>query len=112
MNNFYGGVDKDTVVDTAKQAVNVVKPVANQALKSDVVKEVLTRLLKYLIQGLAVAIASHYIPKSTPKMSEVLMIALTAASTFAILEMYAPGIYKGALFGTGFTIGQGVVPGL
>ena len=84
MNNFYGGVDKDTVVDTAKQAVNVVKPVANQALKSDVVKEVLTRLLKYLIQGLAVAIASHYIPKSTPILS--CSVVSHFKSGFATLE--------------------------
>ena len=69
--------------------------------------EILKRALKYLIEGGAVAIAAHYIPSRRNKLSieEICMIAVTAAATFAILDMYTPDIYASARMGTGFGIG-------
>ena len=40
---------------------------------------------------------------------EVLMIALTAAATFALLDMYAPSVGATARQGAGFGIGAGLV---
>jgi hypothetical protein len=37
------------------------------------------------------------------------MISLTAMATFAILDVYAPGISPGARQGAGFGIGAGLV---
>ena len=68
-------------------------------------QEILKRAVKYLIEGAAVAVAAFYIPKNQPKMGEVIMIAITAASTFALLDMYAPSIGSAARQGTGFGIG-------
>ena len=36
---------------------------------------------------------------------EIVMIAITAAATFALLDMYAPSIGSAARQGTGFGIG-------
>ena len=69
--------------------------------------EIMKRALKYLIEGGAVAIAAYYIPAGRNKLSleEICMIAVTAAATFAILDMYTPDIYASARMGTGFGIG-------
>ena len=65
--------------------------------------------LKYLLQGLAVAVAAKYIPSRNVSLNEVLMIALTAAVTFFVLDMFAPTVGAGARFGAGFGIGGNMV---
>lgn len=71
--------------------------------------DLITRLLKYLLEGLAVAIAAFVIPGKTMKYGEVAMIALTATATFAILDIYAPSVGSSARTGAGFGIGAGMV---
>jgi hypothetical protein len=68
-------------------------------------QEILKRAVKYLIEGGAVAVAAFYIPNTKLKMEEVVMIAITAAATFALLDMYAPSIAQHARMGSGFGIG-------
>ena len=68
-------------------------------------QEILKRAVKYLIEGAAVAVAAFYIPKNRMKIEEVVMIAITAAATFALLDMYAPSVGSAARQGTGFGIG-------
>ena len=68
-------------------------------------QEILKRAVKYLIEGGAVAVAAFYIPKNRMKIEEVVMIAITAAATFALLDMYAPSVGSAARQGTGFGIG-------
>ena len=68
-------------------------------------QEVVKRAVKYLIEGGAVAVAAYYIPKKKMNVEEIVMIAVTAAATFAILDMYAPSIGSAARQGTGFGIG-------
>lgn len=67
--------------------------------------EVLKRTLKYTLEGLAVAVAARYIPKESIEIREIIMIAITAACVFAILDMYAPSVSKAARQGAGFAIG-------
>jgi len=67
--------------------------------------EVLRRLIKYFIEGLAVAIVAYCLPKNKMSMDNVLVISLTAAATFAILDMFTPSISNSARMGTGFGIG-------
>ena len=67
--------------------------------------EVVKRAVKYLIEGGAVAVAAYYIPKKQMNIEEIIMIAITAAATFAILDMYAPSIGSAARQGAGFGIG-------
>ena len=61
--------------------------------------------LKYLLEGLAVAAAAYFIPKRKTSVQEVAMIALTAAATFAVLDLFAPAVGSGARHGAGFGIG-------
>ena len=54
--------------------------------------ELVKRAIKYLVEGLMVAIAAYAIPKKSLNMDEVCLIALTAAATFSILDTYIPFI--------------------
>jgi len=65
--------------------------------------EILGRALKYLMEGLAVGLACYF---TKLKMDEIIIIAITAAATFAILDMYTPQILQSARMGTGFGIGS------
>ena len=68
-------------------------------------QEILKRAIKYLIEGAAVAVAAYYIPRRKMGLEEITLIAITAAATFALLDMYAPSIAPHARQGTGFGIG-------
>lgn len=46
------------------------------------------RIMKYLIEGLIVALACFAIPKRSMDFIEILLIALIASSTFIILDTY------------------------
>jgi hypothetical protein len=73
------------------------------------VGDLVMRLVKYVLEGVAVAIAAFVLPGKTLKWQEVAMIGLTAAATFAILDIYAPSVGSGARTGAGFGIGAGLV---
>jgi hypothetical protein len=68
--------------------------------------EILGRVLKYLFEGIAVGLACYFTPKSKLSMDEIIIIAITAAVTFAILDMYTPQVSNAARLGTGFGIGS------
>lgn len=63
------------------------------------------RAIKYLIEGFAVALAAYYIPQREMDMQEVAMIAITAAVTFAVLDILAPSVASFARTGAGMGIG-------
>ena len=71
--------------------------------------DLLMRLVKYALEGLAVAIAAYVLPGKTMKASEIGMIALVALATFAILDIYAPSVGSSARTGAGFGIGAHLV---
>ena len=71
--------------------------------------DLLTRLVKYFIEGLAVTVVAYMLPGKVLKISEIGMIALTAMATFAILDTYAPSVGASARTGAGFGIGAGLV---
>lgn len=73
------------------------------------VSDVLSRLVKYALEGLAVAVAAFLIPGKVLKLSEIGMIALTALATFAVLDIYAPSVGASARTGAGFGIGANLV---
>jgi len=69
------------------------------------VAELIKRIIKYLIEGLIVAIAAFAIPKRSLNLEEIALIALTAAATFAILDTYIPAMGVSARSGAGLGIG-------
>jgi ABC-type Co2+ transport system permease subunit len=72
-------------------------------------RELMTRILKYVVEGLMVAVAAFFIPQKVMKLEEIAMIALTAAATFALLDMYAPSVGHSVRQGAGFGIGANLV---
>ena len=73
------------------------------------INELVKRIIKYLVEGLMVALAAYAIPKRSLNLEEIGMIALTAAATFSILDTYVPVICVTARSGAGFGIGATLV---
>jgi ABC-type Co2+ transport system permease subunit len=73
------------------------------------VGELVKRIIKYLVEGLMVAIAAYAIPKRSLNVEEIILIALTAAATFSILDTYVPSMGVTARSGAGFGIGANLV---
>ena len=71
--------------------------------------ELVRRAIKYLVEGLMVALAAHVIPKQSLKVNEVAMIALTAAATFTVMDTFLPAMAVSARSGAGFGIGANLV---
>ena len=75
--------------------------------------DLFSRLVKYALEGLVVAIAAFWLPKfmggkSLP-ISQIGMIGMVALATFAILDVYAPSVGASARTGAGFGIGAHLV---
>jgi ABC-type Co2+ transport system permease subunit len=73
------------------------------------VGELIKRIIKYLVEGVMVAIAAFAIPKRSLNIEEIILIALTAAATFSILDTYIPSMGVSARTGAGFGIGANLV---
>jgi ABC-type Co2+ transport system permease subunit len=72
--------------------------------------EFVRRAIKYIIEGLVVAIAAYAIPKAGKlNVEEVSIIALTAAATFAVLDVFVPAMGSSARNGAGLGIGLNLV---
>lgn len=76
--------------------------------------EIVKRIIKYLVEGFVVALAAYFIPQRTMQLKEILMIAISAAFTFALLDIFAPAIGDATRTGAGFGIGATLVgwPGI
>jgi ABC-type Co2+ transport system permease subunit len=73
------------------------------------IAELVRRVIKYLVEGLMVAIAAYAIPKRSLNVEEIILIALTAAATFSILDTYIPSMGVSARSGAGMGIGFNLV---
>ena len=71
--------------------------------------DLVTRLVKYLLEGLAVAVAAIYIPKKSLPLGEIAALALVAAAVFALLDVLAPSVGVTARQGAGFGLGANLV---
>lgn len=71
--------------------------------------EMLYRALKYLIEGLAIAIAAIFIPRRSLPWDEIITLAVVAAGVFAILDGFAPSIGMSARSGAGYGLGFNLV---
>ncbi len=73
------------------------------------ISEIVRRIIKYLVEGLMVAIAAFAIPKRSLNLEEIAFIALTAAATFSILDTYLPSVGVSAKNGVGLGLGFNLV---
>jgi len=69
-------------------------------------RDLFKRGLKYLLEGLAVALVAHYFTKGKLDFKEIALLGITAAFVFAILDTFSPTISLGARLGAGFGVGQ------
>ena len=75
----------------------------------DASSEILNRVIKYLVEGLFVALAALFIPKKTLNFEDILALGVVAAAVFAILDVVSPSIGYTARQGAGFGIGANLV---
>jgi len=68
-------------------------------------------LVKYLLNGLGVALAMYVVMRDTVTQREILTTAITAAIFFAILDYFSPIAGLGARVGTGVSLGMKLVGG-
>ena len=73
------------------------------------ISELVTRVIKYFLEGLAVAVAMTIIPRKTPDVEEIVVVAFVAAAVFAILDLLSPSIGLTARQGAGFGLGANLV---
>lgn len=71
----------------------------------ETIRNITMRALKYVIEGIAVALAAYYIPKRKMHMDEIITIAISAAAVFAVLDVLAPAIGDSVRTGMGLGIG-------
>lgn len=82
--------------------------VATSAFQLDL-KEIFKRVVKYLFEGLAVGFVAYYfVGKGKLDIKDIVMLGITAAFVFAILDVFSPTVALGTRFGAGFGIGQGL----
>jgi hypothetical protein len=72
-------------------------------------QELVKRIVKYLVEGLVVAIVAFSIPKKQLNVEEIVVIALAATMTFSILDVFVPAMGQTARTGAGFGIGANLV---
>ena len=68
-------------------------------------QELIKRIIKYVVEGIMVALVTFVVPKKSMNLEEIALIALTAAATFAILDTYIPSMGVSARQGTGLGVG-------
>lgn len=74
--------------------------------------EIIKKAIKYIVEGIIVALAAFVIPKQSLKVEEVTVIALTAAATLAVLDTFIPSMGVSSRQGAGLAIGTGLAGGL
>jgi hypothetical protein len=74
--------------------------------------ELVKRIVKYLIEGLAVAVVAMIVPRKPLAVDEILIIALIAAASFSILDTFVPSMGSSMRGGAGFGLGTGLVGGI
>jgi hypothetical protein len=73
-------------------------------------RELCKRVVKYVLEGLVVAIAAILLPtKGKPDFESVIALALVAACTFAIIDTMMPSLSYPVNMGVGFGIGANLV---
>lgn len=71
--------------------------------------EIFTRLVKYIIEGLVVAIVAALLPSKSLTFNEIILLALVAASIFSILDLLAPSIRSSVNMGIGLGAGATLI---
>jgi len=74
--------------------------------------ELIKRAIKYIIEGIIVALAAYVIPKKSLNVEEIVVIALSASACFAILDVFIPSMGVSARSAVGGVAGLSLVGGI
>jgi ABC-type Co2+ transport system permease subunit len=74
--------------------------------------ELVKRIVKYLVLGLCVSVVAIVIPKKSLNVEEIIILALSAAATFSILDVFLPSVSDSAKTGIGLAVGSGLGGGI
>jgi hypothetical protein len=74
--------------------------------------ELIKRAIKYIVEGIIVALAAYVIPKKSLSVEEVIVISLTASATFSLLDVFIPSMGVGSRQGASLAIGAGLAGGI
>lgn len=66
-------------------------------------------LVRYIVEGVAVAIAAYVIPSRRTQFNEVLAISIISALTLFVLDVFSIMVGQGTRLGAGFGIGMNLV---
>ena len=72
-------------------------------------QEMFTRIVKYLIEGLVVGLVASILPEKPLSLDKIVLLGLTAAAMFSILDLVAPSISTSARQGAGLGLGLNLV---
>ena len=62
-------------------------------------------IIKYLLEGIAVSTAAYYLSSRKASVRETIMIGVTAATCFILLDLFAPAVGSSTRTGAGLGIG-------
>jgi ABC-type Co2+ transport system permease subunit len=71
--------------------------------------ELTKRAIKYLIEGLIVAVVATIVPRKPLNVEEICIIALTAAAAFSLLDVFIPSMGASVRNGAGLGLGLNLV---
>jgi ABC-type Co2+ transport system permease subunit len=74
--------------------------------------ELIKRAIKYIVEGIIVALAAYVIPKKSLSIEEVIVISLTAAATFSLLDVFIPSMGVMSRNSAAAGIGLGLIGGV
>ncbi len=74
-----------------------------------VLSDIFVRIVKYLIEGLAVAGVAYLTLKGKSSAKDIALLGVTAACIFAILDLFAPAVGVASRQGAGFATGAALV---
>lgn len=110
--NFASVVSNSEIIPRVANRVNQRRQQQLAQQQKMSLSDLFRKAIKYAVLGLAVAAAAYLLLKDRIKLTtkDLLILAGTAALVFAILDTFAPLVGVGAKLGTGFAIGQGLIP--
>lgn len=88
----------NVVQDLSEEGQNVFKTIFS--------KLTINNLVKYIVQGIAVAVAAYVIPNRKTNIHEIMIISIVASLTFFVLDIFTDDVAKGTRLGAGFGIGM------
>lgn len=69
----------------------------------------INNFVKYIVQGIAVAVAAYVIPNRKTSIHEIAVIAIVSALTFFTLDIFTDDLAKNVRLGVGLGIGLNLV---